>query len=420
MTKGIRIPTDIPSKLYPVLIRGNRGYMFRLGVVLKEDVDAAALRQAVEDLAPRFPVMYSHLIKGFFDYYHVPAHDFDVVIRQDNPERVLPAVFDTDKPSFRLYYFGKKLYLDISHTQADGMGGMMFFRALLTRYFTLRGFAPSPCPGVSDYRDTPSQEETEDANRTLLRRGKRLSRRDSNACRLMTDTVPGLLRDICVTASIWEIKRFTAPRGLTVNDYLLALIYAAILPLYDKTTETLPIKLSVPIDLRGVFKIPSQRNFALYINLEMWPSRDMTFEEVCGEVKKQMRAGTEKERLIKLASSNARLAMNPIVKITPRALRDKIIRKGFRVLGAAKITTTLSNLGYHRLPAEIEGEIERLEVYLGAGGGGFNFSAIGFGDTMSLCICLSGEDNGILDRITALLTEHGVVPSLRETRIYRP
>ncbi len=416
MPKEKRIQTDIPSKLYPVLIRGNRGYMFRLEALMKEPVDPAALQQAVIDLAPRFPVMYSHLTKGFFDYYHVPAHDFDVVVEQENPDRVLPAVFDTDKPSFRLYYFGKKLNLDISHTHADGMGGMIFFKALLTRYFALRGFSPSQLEDVPDYRDTPKKEEVEDSNRTLLRRGKRHTRMESTACRLRTDTVPGLLRDVCVAASIKEIKAYTKPRGITINDYLLALIYTAILPLYDKSTETLPIKLSVPIDLRGVFHVQSQRNFALYINLELHPQEEMTFEETCVEMKKQMRAGTDRDRLIRLASSNARLAGNPLVKIVPRVLRDKVILKGFRVLGAAKITTTLSNLAYHTLAPEIEGEIERLEMYLGAGGGGFNFSSIGFGDTMALCICLSGEDNGIRDRIMALMREHGITPSCDETR----
>lgn len=415
--KQVRIKTDNASKLYPALIRGNRGYVFRVGARLKKDIDEQALREAVSSLAPRFPVMYSHLCKGFFDYYHVPAADFDVVLRQLNPPQYLPAVFDTQKPSFRIFYSGEKLYMDVFHANADGMAAITYLKSLVTRYFEIKGYTPSRIDGILYFTDEPSPEEQRDFYKDIYNRKKRVSRKESTAFSLRTDRVDGLLRELCVTVSLSELKNYTKQKGLTVTQYLLALIYTAALGYYDTDKDTLPIKLSVPIDLRTVFPSKTLRNYALYTNLELYPSEGYSFEQAAYEIKRQLKMGLHKDRLEALASSNVRLEKNVIVRFTPRKIKDKAIKKGYKIYGASKITTTLSNLGMHKLPPEIEGEVERFEMYLGSGGGGVNFSSVGFSDTLSICISLSGEDNKIRDTIAGKLLEHGIKSQCEEMRI---
>lgn len=415
--KQTRIKTDNASKLFPALIRGNRGYVFRVGAVLKNDIDGNILRKAVSSLALRFPVMYSNLYKGFFDYYHIPATDFDVVSELSNPPQYLPAVFDTQKPSFRIFYSGKKMYMDVFHANADGMAAITYIKSLITRYFELKGYNPSRIDGILYIPDEPSKEELRDSYRDMYKRGKRLGRKESTAFAFRTDRVDGLLRELCITVSIADVKSFTKQKGLTITEYVIALIYMAALSYYDVKKETLPIKLSIPIDLRQIFPSKTLRNYALYTNIELYPSKGYTFQEAAHEIKRQLKRGTDKDRLQAMASSNVRLEKNIILRIIPRAVKDKIMKRGYKIYGASKISASFSNLGMHALPPEIEGEAERFEMYLGSGGGGVNFSSAGFRDTLSICISMSGEDNKIKDTITDMLLSHGINSSCEEMRI---
>ncbi len=415
--KQLRIKTDNASKLFPALIRGNRGYVFRVGAVLKSDIDGAILREAVSSLAPRFPIMYSNLCKGFFDYYHMLATDFGVVSQQENPPMYLPAVFDTQKPSFRIFYSGGKIYMDVFHANADGMAAMTYLKSLINRYFEIKGYAPSRIYGILYFKDMPLKEELRDSYKDMYNRKKRLSRKESTAFRLSTDRVEGLLRQLCITVKISELKNYTKRHDLTITEYTAALIYMAALEYYDKNKDTLPIKISVPIDLRTIFPSKTLRNYALYTNIELYPSKGYTFQEAANEIKKQLKKGTGRDRLEAMASSNVRLEKKIILRIIPRAVKDKIMKKGYRIYGASKITTSFSNVGMQKLPPEIEGEVKRFEMYLGAGGGGVNFSGAGFRDTLSICISMSGEDNNIKDKITDMLLSHGINSSCEEMRI---
>ena len=112
---------DSVSNLYPAM----GGYVFRLCAVLREDIDAALLRRAVRHVAPQFPIMCSHLERTFMGYVHVAATDLDVVAYGEPPIHS-PDMFDTEKPSFRLYVRGKRLAMDVFHGNADGVAAVTF------------------------------------------------------------------------------------------------------------------------------------------------------------------------------------------------------------------------------------------------------------------------------------------------------
>ena len=90
---SVRYETDSVSVMYPAL----GGLIYRLSAVAKAPVNPDVLREAVRGLAPRFPIMCSHLERTFFGYCHVPATNFDVVT-EGEPFFRMPAMYDTDKP----------------------------------------------------------------------------------------------------------------------------------------------------------------------------------------------------------------------------------------------------------------------------------------------------------------------------------
>lgn len=60
---------DNAAKIYPAARSSRWNAVFRMSVVLKEEVDPELLQQALDDVIDRFPTYRMTLKKGFFWYY---------------------------------------------------------------------------------------------------------------------------------------------------------------------------------------------------------------------------------------------------------------------------------------------------------------------------------------------------------------
>ena len=63
----------------------------------------------------------------------------------------------------RLYYFRRRISLEVFHALADGAGALCFFRALLAQYLRERGLAIPAEEGLPGLSAEPEREEWEDA-----------------------------------------------------------------------------------------------------------------------------------------------------------------------------------------------------------------------------------------------------------------
>ena len=63
---------DLSANVYPTLQRKNFSNVFRLSVVLKEEIDPDTLQKAVDLTLPRFPAFKVALRKGIFWRYLEP------------------------------------------------------------------------------------------------------------------------------------------------------------------------------------------------------------------------------------------------------------------------------------------------------------------------------------------------------------
>ena len=385
-------PIDSVSNMYPAM----GGYVFRLCAVLFEglEFDAAVLRRAVRHVAPQFPVMCSHLVKTFFGYRHVPARDLDVVAFGEPPVRN-PEMFDTDKPCFRLYIRGRRLAMDVFHANADGVAAVTFLKALLTAYADMqkgRPVLPAVVPPERDLLDPYKLYYKPVKPAKLLEKpafwGALPAPKNGNY----------YIRFSTFTMDAADLRRQTKPQGFSINDFLSAAVYFAILRATDAGKSDLPVSLSVPIDLRAFFGSHTQRNFAYYTNIRF--DRD-----VCGaDFARAMQTahdGVRKaagEAGVRAGVATTYLAANnPVTRFSPRAAREFAIRKAYRHVAGGSITTTLSNLGAHRLDGAAGELVERLELYLGAGYRGFNTSAVGLNGRVTLCTAC-GTDSPALEK----------------------
>lgn len=396
---SVRYETDSVSVMYPAL----GGLIYRLSAVAKAPVNPDVLREAVRGLAPRFPIMCSHLERTFFGYCHVPATNFDVVT-EGEPFFRMPAMYDTDKPSFRLYVRGTRVTMDAYHGNGDAGAGIRFLAALMADYFLrAKGLPPVKAP-------LPDAEALKDPYKLYYKRSKvaKLFEKESYKLHLSYPQDYWIARFSCISIDLNEAKAFAKPRGFTVNDMLCGALALAIFRETDAKDGDLPVTISAPIDLRKQYHSHSQRNFVFYGNLRATKENAVDLETMTKQMHTRMQAASSPTALQRGVALAYRGTNNLAVKYSPRALREWVVRKGYRHVAGNSITTTLSNVGYQTLPAEVKDDLERFEMYLGPGRGSINAAATGYGDKISLCITCGSEETVLEDAVQQILTENGI------------
>ncbi len=395
-----RYKIDSVSNLYPAL----GGLVYRLCAVMAEPVQKDVLQQALTaNLPVRFPIMCSHLERTFFSYCHVSATDYDV-ISDGEPFFQRPDMFDTEKPSFRIAIRENRIVMDVFHGNGDGSAGIEFLKALVTDYLLLcRGKPPVDAvpPRAEDLEDPYVQHYKRARSASLLEKG-------SYQLHLTPSESDWYARFSCISVDLAQAKTYVKPLGCTINDLLCGALAYAIMQETDAKEADVPVTISAPIDLRKHYNSHSQRNFAFYSNMRIRAAEAVNLETAAQRVHTLMQAATDMKTLQRGVAVTYKAANNPAVQWSPRALREFIVRKAYRHVTGSGITTTLSNIGYHTLSAEIADGLERFEMYLGPGRGSINAAAVGVGTQTSLCITCGSEETVIEDAVESVLHEHGI------------
>lgn len=259
---------DTVSNLYPAV----GGHIFRLCAVFKRAIDKDCLAKALKSIQTDFPIIFSHLEKTFYSYIHISAADLDI-IEDGDPFMRPPQMFNTEKPSLRMYVKGELLSMDIFHGNADGRAAFQFFNALLRNYALLLDSEPLPKPVPA------KREDLLDPYPVCYERVRPASffGKESYRIRLPIPETP-YMRFSCVSVDLNALKGVTARLGITVNDFFCAALYQAIADETDARRSGLPVSLSISIDLRPAFGSNTQRNFSYYTNVCISPGDAPDFE----------------------------------------------------------------------------------------------------------------------------------------------
>lgn len=397
---------DAVSTLYPAMSRGKRGYVFRLCAVLTEQVNPQALRESVRALAPRFPILYTHLQKSFFGYVHVPASAFDIV-EEGEPYLILPELYETDRPAFRIYCERRRITMDVFHANADGTAAMQYLQALLADYFARLGAPGAPAAAAP----APAEAVADDYLR-FFDQTKHGSFMEAKSLLFRLPHDRDYVRLTCLSIDEAGVKAHAKPLGCTVNDYLAAALYLAIVRCSPAAGDTPEVCISIPINLRPFFGSVTQRNFSYYANVRLSGTLDLAEAMRC--VHGQMQAATQRDHLLAGIAAIVKTTNHFFVRFTPRVIKEFVIRKVFSLIAGQGVTTTLSNLGRQEPPPAVSQKLVRFEMYLGAGGGGMNASAVGCGGRISMCLSLSPRDRCVERALEEILRADGIDFSVSE------
>jgi len=156
---------DLSAIVYPTLQRRDFSSVYRLSVVLKEEIQPEVLQKALDMTLPRFPTYKAAIRKGLFWRYLEPNDRPGPFVQPDVKNPCQPMNFKgNNRYLVRVYYFRNRIALEAHHSLGDGTGGMCVLQTLTATYLRLLGHTDIENTGfVLDINAAPDPEELEDA-----------------------------------------------------------------------------------------------------------------------------------------------------------------------------------------------------------------------------------------------------------------
>lgn len=391
-----KLPLDNAAKIYPAAMTKNWNSVFAVSVHIKENVNHIVLQKAVNDLAKRFPSMYVALKKEFFWDCFVPATDFNIVEREHTCPCRPMNIQDKTKPLFRVVYNKYEIRAEFFHSVTDGTGAMEYLKALLLRYFEIKEGLTVSDESIKKISQAVEACEIKDDFQDIYKKGVGDTRKDTNAYQILLERENGYLLKTDFFIDTNKLKALCKSKyNCTVTQYIAAAYALALLSQYHRNSKK-PVKLSIPVNLRGFFSSKTLRNFASYITVNVTPDTEYTFENVLDLIKKAMKEKITKENFFKAISQNIADERMTISKYSPNFIKRIVMRQAFKMYGEKKYTSTITSVGNVTLPKELEKKVEYFSAVLGETYiNPINCAVVGFKNTVCVTITACSKNTSV-------------------------
>lgn len=362
---------DNAAKIYPAARTRNWSNMFRVSVTLTEAVDTALLQQALDATVPRFPTIAARLRRGIFWYYLQQVQQAPRVSQEHSYPLVFMHPEEARKCAFRVIVYGNRIAIEFFHSLTDGTGGMTFLKSLVAEYLQRKYHISIPAThGILERTTPPRPEEMEDSFPKYAA-SVTTSRSQPDAWHYYgTEEPDHRLNLICLQLSVREALDKAHEYGVTLTEFLAAVLMQAILDLQEQTIpeprRRKMVRLMVPVNLRRLFPSQTLRNFSLYAIPELDPRLGhYDFREICNIVRLKMATEVTPKQMSQAIAANVRSEQLMAVRVIPLPLKNLIMKAVFHAVGERKTFMSLSNLGAVRFPEEMQPYIAGADLILG-------------------------------------------------------
>lgn len=412
---------DNAAKIYPAVRNANWASVFRIDAILKDEIDPEALQSALLMTYKRFPTFSVRISRGLFWYYFEPKESEPKVMAEDTFP-LKPFTEERDNGYlYRVLYFGKRISLEVFHSVSDGYGGTVFLKTLLFNYFSIIN-SNRPAADLRQlekydilyYKDIPVPEEAEDSFCHYALKNVGLSLKENPAfkipgTRIRKDSV----RIIHILVDTKALHSLAKGYDATITEFLTSLyIYSILNARVYSASDKMPVKISVPVNLRKRFPSKTMRNFSSYINVEVFPEKDIMeidFKEICASVKEQFSEGLNPDVLRSKFSSNVNIERNIMMRAAPLFAKNIVLKYTFSLYGERLATSSLSNLGSITLPEGMADMVERLDFVNGPPKkGAMNCGVINFKDIISISFTSNILESSIIKKFVDFLVGHDI------------
>lgn len=368
--KRVWYKLDLSAIVYPTLQRRDFSSVYRLSVVMKEEVRPDVLQQAVDLALKRFPTYKAALRKGLFWRYLEPNDRPGPFVQPDIKNPCMPMPFKANnRYLIRIYYYDRRISLEAHHSLGDGTGGMCVLMTITAVYLRLLGHPVSNGGFVLDIDQKPEPEELEDAYMKYANAKVRPSRPGEKTYRVRGTREPFYTLNIVDgIVSVSEVAKVAKRYQATITEYLNAVLLYALLQKQDKEwhIKERPVKIAMPVNLRRFFPSKTLRNFITMVYPSIDPRLgEYTFEEIVVQVRNYMRYYINEKFLRGDITTNAATQRNPIIRVVPLFIKDFVVRQFYTKVQDKNSSAGLTNMGVLAVPEDMKPFIERFDIYMG-------------------------------------------------------
>ena len=291
---------DNVAKLFVSIKNKKNIPIFRVSVVIKEEVNPEILQKALDITIKRFPTLSLMIKKGLFWNYFEENHR-KLIIQED---KYYPCYNINNKLNngylIRVGYYKYRIFVEIDHSLADATALISFLKSLLYHYFILVGkkiddknedvfkdniHTAADCDDsflvhTKSKRKLYKEKKIKDI---YLIKGKPLKLYGDNV-------VHGIL-------SLDNIKKESKKYNMTITSYILSVLAYSIYETRIKNRiDGKNIVICIPVNLRGMFPSISLKNFFGIVNIEINTKNKLTFEDIINIANKEMKEKINKDR----------------------------------------------------------------------------------------------------------------------------
>lgn len=362
---------DNTAKLFPVLANKNRTNVYRIGVILKEEVNPEILKEAVEQILPWFAAFKVRLRKGFF-WYYFEDNKRPVTVEEENtyPCRYMNPQSGS-RYLFRVTYYKKRINLEVFHAITDGLGAINFLKELTYCYLDLKNGRTWKKNGAG----TPTADCFHEVEDSYVKNYRELAAKSYSTIRAFQvkgDMLPmGAMNVIHGYVDRGDFKKVCVEKNASATQILAALLISSIYREYwlsskKKRGKYKTIALNLPVNLRNFFGSETTMNFFAVTNIQFTPGeKEAGFDEILASVKQQMEEKITKERMEEIISYNVGYEKK-LVRYVPIFIKE-LGTKAIYKRSEKSYTMTLSNLGKVELLPEYQNEVESFHAIMGVG-----------------------------------------------------
>ncbi len=365
-----RYRLDTAANLYPAIRGRKRPGVFRISATLTQPVRADLLQRALNTTLKRIPSFSVKLRSGLFWHYFVHSNDL-LQVQEDGPN---PCMVISSKKNngflIRVKYHGCRIAVEVFHSVSDGAGSIVFLKTLIAQYLNLLGHPIPPTEGILDCGETPDPSESKACFQVFAGNSTTRSRRKPRAFHIRGSLIPPYsLNTITGTIPTKAIRSEAKKHSVSITEYMVAVYLFTLerIQFSEAPRRPLPIIIQVPVNLRQFYKTKTLRNFSAFVSPGIEPSQGKyTFVEILNLVHHFLHYEVTEKHLRTQVAANVHSTKNPLIRITPLLIKNRLIHLGFKFLGPSSFTSTISNLGMINVPVEMAEHVETFDLTLSA------------------------------------------------------
>ena len=356
---------DNTAKLFPIISTKKISNIFRLSVVLKDDIEFDILQNSLEITLPNFKSFQVKLKKGFFWHYFEINNNKPIVEKELN----YPCKYiDSTKNNgflFRVSYFKKRINLEVFHSITDGNGAISFLKTLTYNYLSLINVDIKI--EKNNYNDVCFFADNEDSYIKNYTKSSLKAYAAEKAFQLKGPKLPFThLGVIQGHINLEQLLNLCHKKNVTISEYLTTLIIWSIYKEnFNQSNSKKPIKVYIPVNLRSFFNSTTNTNFFSFISIiaDFKILNINTFDDLLINIKNQFKEKITKENLSKKISTNVAIEKKLLIRLVPLFIKKLGVKIGY-FKSKKNHTITLSNLGKIEVLDEFENYIENFSFLL--------------------------------------------------------